>query len=619
MDFPYFAILWDPRSAASSYHAAHILKSVALDTWKIALQACGIHVYIRNPGSPILRTCPINTYPGVILGTVFSRADNHPLSPNDMPTDLPENAAASETVRHLTKNYWGGYVAFINDPHDFSNYVLRDCSGLIPCYYTTTRSVTLVSSDARTFFSLSDERTAPANCTSLDLNLRYLSAFLTYSQLQIRETGLKGVHELLAGESLKEASGGVAVQLSWNPMDFAGVHAQRPLDEACASLRNVTEATIDAWASTQHWIVHCLSGGFDSSLVLALLQHSHRRPHVVCVNRYSDGPAEDERSYARIAAGAAGTPLVEWPWNFGERRLDTSCLSLPFGAKPSISALIGSLDTQILSALRSAHPFDSIWTGEGGDHLFLAITTELMMVDFLLERRTLHGFARILRDAARLTGRSIPHLIADCARELLGYPARGRRQPYPSASPFVSKPVVPTDFDAYIDNSWTDAVQNASPGKRRQVLLLAEVIHRNRPLPQSQGALELAPLLSQPLMEECLKIPTYSLLLDGRKRGLARSAFSELVPTDILNRELKGQTTHHGLGLLDRSLPFMKALLLDGELAQRNLINPQALKPILSRQIPVSDSNFFPLLACLAAEVWVRSWSAQLPGHSAPN
>ncbi len=608
MDFPYLAALWNPLDPASAMEADRVLISLPGTRWSEVLRRPGFVLYTRQPPVPYLASMPLPDDNGAILGILFTREQNRRLSPLQIRDDPGLASMNSETVRHLTRDYWGGYVALLRNPHTGDWWVVRDCSGMIPCYYTASRGVTLLSSDARNFLSIANECGRRSSVLSVDTNWTYLAGFLAHSQLQIRETGLKNVYELLAGETICHRRGLQSVELSWDPAAFINTDPRESLRVHREALRATVRSCIHAWASVHNRVVHCLSGGFDSSLVLALLANSPERPDIVCVNRYSAGPAEDERPYARTAAQAACTPLIEWPWNFGNQTLDASCLSCPVGAKPSIPNLFSPLEAPFLAALNAAQHFDAIWTGEGGDHLFLALNTDLLLTDFLRIRGIRIRLLETLRDAAKLTGYSIPHLMTNALRDLC-YSRRGDLD----VSETVALPLSASSLDQrmrdYIRHPWARTTAGIPPGKRRQILLLAEVIHRLRPLPATQECVELQPLLSQPIIEQCLGVPTYDLLHSGRTRGLARAAFAAEVPSEIINRESKGQTTHHVLGLVYRSLPFVSDILLDGVLVREGLLNRSRLEPVLTGKAPINASQLFPVLACLAAETWTRSWT----------
>lgn len=616
MDFPYLAILWNPQIPTQQQTALRLLRYNSHANWSTAMQRDGMIVFIQMPPVPYLRTIEFCGDRGILLGVLFDRARNLPQTDSSLRKDRHFLRPDAHTARHLLEDYWGGYIALWADPQSENGWVMRDPSGMLSCYYTTYRDVTLVSSTAQSFLFLTtdcmDDSTASF---ALDINWPYLSGFLAYSQLQVRDTGLKSVYELLAGETLVRSPSKLAVETTWNPASYSEPRPMDDLAEHGEELRDTAQSCINAWAGLHEHVVHSLSGGFDSSLILALLAHSPRRPHLICLNRYASGPAEDERHYARIAAGTANAELIEIPWNYGHDAAFDPTVDQPLDAKPSITSLMIPLEEPFFRFLRATVQFDAIWTGEGGDHLFLSHPTVPCINDFLQARGLRRGLRDIVYSTARLTGRSIPNLLL---RMLLpqthfaGDPASPRTL---SNSLLLTGPHQYRALFGYIQHPWAELIRHVAPGKRQQILLLAEVLNRLRPLPGSQEAVELQPLLSQPLIELCLRIPTYEHLCDGRTRGLARRAFASDIPAEILHRELKGQTTHFALGLLSRNLRVVSALLLNGTLMSRGLLNRFQLEPLLSEREPISASQIFPLFACIAAEAWTRTWSRTLRAH----
>ncbi len=608
MHLPYVAVLWNPLDAAQSQDAALVKLSLRATNWIPTLETAGLTVHTRGSMAPYLGAQVLAGGHGLILGVLFNRSRNCRASSDELSADPRLSAADLGTFRHLTQAFWGGYVALLSNSRAGEFYVLRDCSGMLPCYYTNTRGITLVSSDARNFLPLCRAAHGQSATHTFNINWKYIAAFLARSRVQIRETGLDGVQELLAGEILIGRDERLSIELAWSPSKFTDPDPPKSPDDQCEELRSTVQSCIDAWCSVHDRVVHSLSGGFDSSLVLALMNRSSRRPLVVCVNRYADGPAEDERQYARIAARAADVSLVEWPWTFDHYVLDGSCVTLPLGAKPSIPALFAPPETAFFQTLCAAQHFDAIWTGEGGDHLFMAVRTTLTIADFLHSRHSNRGLLRILTETSRLTGKSIPHLAC-------GLISLRRLSPVADYVPDVPhNPLLATrshrtgEQQRYLLHPWETAMRNTLPGKRHQVSMLADAIHRVRPLEGSPDSLELQPLLSQPIIERCLSIPTFDLLRDGCTRGLARRAFRSVVPPAILNREQKGQTTHHIFGVIERSLPYISNILVNGELEARGLLNSSMLRPLVAAQIPISEMQLAPFLTCVAAEIWVRAW-----------
>ena len=54
------------------------------------------------------------------------------------------------------------------------------------------------------------------------------------------------------------------------------------------------------------------------------------------------------------------------------------------------------------------------------------------------------------------------------------------------------------------------------------------------------------------------------------------------------------------------SRTFLRKLLLEGVLAENNVIDREELEPFLVQGQPFREEHLLPLLACVAAEVYVR-------------
>jgi asparagine synthase (glutamine-hydrolysing) len=174
---------------------------------------------------------------------------------------------------------------------------------------------------------------------------------------------------------------------------------------------------------------------------------------------------------------------------------------------------------------------------------------------------------------------------------------------------FLNKDALPDDPETYTANAWTVDTDDLPKGTQFQIFTLAELLNRHKPLPSVEPVDEHHPLLSQPLIELCLRIPIYNLLRGGRQRALARDAFADRVPSRILRREDKGDTSAYAIDTIRGSEPFVRQLLFDGLLAQHRLINPEALKPYILQGQSLRVEHLWPLLSCVAAELWARAWT----------
>ncbi len=623
MEYPYVALLWSPHHERQTIEASRLLLTIRRHCPGLhpLIIRQGLAVFTRVPSEeaplpPFLERSVLSRQRGVIFGSLFRRGSGSRFNTWEVAADLEfADAPLATTRRRLTEDCWGTYVALLSDPESGDWSVLRDCSGMIPCYYTSLHDVTIVFSDVR------DLRMHPRNAAGdswlvpFEVNWRYLAGFLTASQLQIRETGFKDVYELLAGESLESTAGHRSVDLFWNPVSVAETEPLRDVEEARRKLRDTARRCIEAWAGVHHRVILSLSGGFDSSLVLALLMRAAKRPEVIAVNRFAFGPGEDERGYARTAARAAGVELLELPHE--AQPLEAACSEIPAIVKPTISQVFAGLEARAEDGLAASKGVEDIWTGQGGDHLFMAIKTGMIVADCFRDNGLGSRLRTAFRDAATLTGKSYLHLARDARalRHAKSFFSVAKIEP---STRFLAADYPLEDLDTYTQHPWTLPSAALPPAKRLQVIYLAEVLNRHRPDYGIRTLQEFHPLLSQPLIELCLRIPVYHLLTGGKTRGLARKAFRAELPPAIRDRQRKGQTTHHVLGLLRDDRAFMTTRLLDGRLADRRLVSREALRAILAPHASIAGPILFSLLACMAAELWLEDWLGSKLARSAP-
>jgi asparagine synthase (glutamine-hydrolysing) len=570
-------ILWDEGNGLSLFHAPPPGRSVAA---------------IALPGRR-----------GAVLGTLFPR--NLDVSPRGWDPVIDEQCAEKivrTRGRHLTQEYWGGYVAFLANRDGTLHHVLRDCSGKLPCFVIAYGDFSIITANIEDLSCLS----LPA----FSINSRYLAGFFYNAEFVQRECALNEVNELLAGECL-EVKGAQAKQFAlWDARAICEEHVVEDFEDAVRQVRTVTQACVDFWASKYDRIVHQLSGGLDSSVILGCLKESAYRPLVTCLHQEFSGTGESEAALAQLAADAAGIELIVQPGYSRHSKYDERILRLPRAPKPSVAHLGIAIESDLRNLIPSQSRAEAIWDGQGGDHLFFQVHSAFGAVDYAFRHGVTGDFPRHVRDAVRLSRQSYWGVLRKSIQ--LGL-FRSDWQPedeYDRQATFLNPEVLPRNIVDYVWQPWTEDMSNLSPGKRWQISLLACLIHRHRPVPGLQYADQHHPLFSQPLVELCLRIPVYTLLRGGIDRALERAAFRDCVPLSIIRRENKGTIATAFMSKIRESLPFIRDLLLDGVLAQERIIERSSLEPYLAANRPMNHRVLWPFLSCIAAEVWARKWAA---------
>lgn len=598
----YIALVWNASDGAQADAAQELTRRIHLHSpeWHGGADRRGLKVLYAGARPGASEAYPLNGGNGVVLGTLFERATGS----TGLPTKAVLGAKAAACIlssrgQQLVKSYWGRYVAFLHDAATDTNYVLRDPSGGLPCFVTTFRSVNVYFSHAE-------------DCTRLELlsfsvNWRYLARFVTVSLLQTEETGLNEVTELQAGECVIHHQGGATKSFYWHPFDIAATAVIEDPIEAANTLRQTTKACVHAWASCHPTIIHRLSGGLDSSIVLGCLQDAPSRPKVSCLNYYSPGADGDERGFARIVARHAGCEIAERRRNPHIRLEDL--LGLARTAGPSF--YLGYLQmSRTESELARELGATAIFGGGGGDQLFYQHRANLAAADYVHRHGIRPELLWIALDVSRRDRLSVWRVLADAFRFGLL-----RRRWNPLGEAYAYRKLVAAEIletarqDRRYVHPWFRRVRGVPPGKYWHAYTLSFPQRFYDPLGTADDPEPVEPLASQPLVELALRIPTYVLTNGGLDRAIARRAFMPDVPRDILRRLSKGGVNEYVKDILLTNIAFVRQLLLDGALIRHGLLDRERLEGALSGK-PTDESSAMEILEYVCAEAWLHSWSS---------
>ena len=597
--YRFIALIWNdhsPQPRAVADDLRQRIRAASRD-WECVLEDTGFTVMHAGVRSPSSVTTLLHADAGAVFGRLFD--DSAEPVPLRMTDHESAKIVATRGAR-LLDHYWGRYVAAFRDPSDGSVHVLRDPSGTMPCFLTTYRGVTLVFSDVEDCLALRVMR--------FTVNWAYVAAFVPYSSLQIRDTGLNEVTELQPGEAVRIDGGTLERRQMWNPFEVAKREPVDDHDDAVVALHRTVRRCVQAWASVHPVILHNLSGGLDSSIVLSCLRDAPSRPALACINYFSTGRNEDERKYARLAARRANVELLEQPLAFEQvalRRLfEVRRTARPWFYMYDLEH--GPLESQ-LAARRG---ITGIFSGSGGDALFFQNRADLAVADHVFDHPFSLSLPRVALDAARIARRSMwPLLRAALAQ-------RFARRPWsPLAEAGRSRTLIrPEAIEAARRNPrllhpWFERSNGALPGVLWKVVSLSVPPAFYDSFDHETLPERVVPLMSQPLIELCLRIPTYVATAGGYDRSVARHAFADELPMEIIRRRAKGSVTRHNTNLLDANLELIREVLLDGLLVREGLLDRERLELYLSRETSPADFEYHEILhQHLCTEVWLQRW-----------
>lgn len=598
--YSFAAFSWNSKDSSRATLAqllAHRLLSAATD-WQSVLDVPGLRVFHRRQPGGACHAYVLERESGVILGRLFHAGSDEDRVPSDPMFDDRESSLVVESKgRRLVERYWGHYVAFLCALDGERRFVLRDPTGGLPCFLTTTAGVDVILSDIEDCVRL--------HLAPFSIDWDHLTAFFKHGRLITRTTGFKEVTQLYAGEcvALKDDAA-MTRSFYWNPVDVYQANAIENPDEARGALRAVIRHCVSAWASCYDSIVHELSGGLDSSIVVGCLIKARPRPAILCFHYFTEMSEGDERLYAREAAHSAACDLIESEVRVSERTLESQ-LNPAKVATPAVLCFLSApelLKRRLVTERRAG----AVFSGQGGDQLFQETKTKLIAAEYAHR----HGLSPRLLNVIGMTSRLTHESIWSVLAAVIGYGLLGR-----SFDPYAVYET-PSIFSDDVRSSLS-RVSYAHPWVENATRLPASKINHvfnvvdcqpfyQRPQPNAEL---IHPLISQPIIELCLQIPGYILAHNGRARGLVREAFEGDVPEKIIRRYSKGGTTSYFNRILVKNAAFLRELLLDGVLVREGMLDRCALTKQLSERELLIGNGLRPILNAARAETWLSAWT----------
>jgi asparagine synthase (glutamine-hydrolysing) len=520
----------------------------------------------------------------LLIGELYDRAGARVAAP----IERAACPAPSWFRQHLLDEYWGEYL-LIQPPGQgqLCTTIMRDPSAGVACVYTLQGSLGFITSD------LAIAARIGLHAERIDWD--FVRHSLIYPHLKVARTALAGISELLPGCTLTTDGKKASVELTWSPWRFVStVERLHDRDVAAETVRDALTLVVKATARTDSALLLELSGGLDSSIVGACLQHADAS--VACCTAVTPLPGADERHYAGQVAAQLGVGLRRQALDFNEADIS---FDLPAHSPRPAVWVLGHAVARAMNEAADREGVRSYFSGSGGDTVFGYLKTAAPGADAVRELG-LPGGARAIVDLSKLHGCTVAKAARLTARKLYARPKPPRKPEY-SLLTFANE-----GFD-HDPHPWHLAPRNALAGDRERIFDLAGNQMFMDATVRAKGRRVRMPLLSQPVMEACLRVPSWMWIAEGRNRSIARRAFSQSLPADVLNRRSKGSFLNYTFGIYGRNKAAIRAFLLDGHLRAHGLIDAKAVDDFLGRHFQARDRSFMRVFDLCMIENWIRN------------
>lgn len=520
---------------------------------------------------------------GVVIGDIFRNGALQCVSVFDP-------AATDEITRSgggaLIGKYWGEYLAV---GLNAGAWLLRDPSGAVPCFYSSCRNgITAFYSDIEIAVRLGLIEGA--------IDWPALRQWLAYPAWRTEATCIKNVCEVAAGERLTFENGRIIRSQIWSPWRFARSDRQfSKRNDAVEALAEAARHTTRAWTTSAESPLLELSGGIDSSIVAACLRLADAQ--FECITLWAPQSGEDERQHASRVAEFVGAKCHVVALSAAS--FDVTDVSRAKRPRPTNHPLKRISDRAIESEAESCQA-RSFFSGSGGDYVLGSLSSSAPAADALRACGPSAQFFDAVGDVARLHACSV-WKVAGMAVKKAVRPPRKR----PARGEFL------VDGDAIappVLHPWMIAPPGALPGKVEHIAALS----RSHGVREGRDRVRLGPLrmplLSQPVIETSLRIPSWMNVTGGRNRAVARDAFANSLPPEIVQRKTKGSFAGLNAAILEHNRARIKDLLLGGRLHEKGILDSPAVERRLAASEELTDGQCSALRELACAELWTHDW-----------
>ncbi len=252
----------------------------------------------------------------------------------------------------------GMYAIAIHDPVDGRLVLARDPFGIKPLYYVETPVLFAFASEPQALIA--------AGIVAPQLRPEQRDELLQLQFTCGRSTIFRGIDRVLPGETLMVRGGRIVDRRRLPALPPGSQPIEVPVEDALRDLDRTLEESVLLHQRSDVPYGLFLSGGIDSSAVLALMARLGDRPVKAFTIGFPGTAVTDEREHARSVARAVGADHVEI--EFSEQDF-WALLPRVAACMDDPAADYATLPTWKL-AREAAHELKVVLCGEGGDELF---------------------------------------------------------------------------------------------------------------------------------------------------------------------------------------------------------------------------------------------------------
>ena len=490
----------------------------------------------------------------------------------------------------------------------------RDGLGVKPLYFTETRNGTLFASELKSLLQ--------APCIDRTLDAGAIHDHLLYLWCPSPRTMLRDVHKLEPGHCLRVRGGRVVRRWQFYDLPYDREFVDWPTEDAIVQVRKAVTRAVDRQLVADVPVGAFLSGGLDSSSIVALAQRRMGAERLECFTiGFRDPEAEAEGMaadlpYAKQVAKHLDVDL-HTIWVGPEMVEDLPRMIFHLDEPQADPAPINAL---YITRLAREHGIKVLLSGAGGDDVFTGYRRHYALTLEPLWSWLPDGARRLLRSASEaIEPRTELRRRISKAMRYADLDGDARIESYFHwIAPEMVSPLLSPEFAA-------QARQSENLVQRSLASLPASVPDLNRMLylegkffltdhnlnyvdkvSMANGVEVRVPLLDPDLIELAARLPLHLKQRRSVGKWVLRKAMEPYLPREVLYREKTGFGAPLRHWLRQQLRPMVEDVLSEESISRRGIFEPKAVRSLVDRNEARQVDAAYTIFGMMCIELWCR-------------
>ena len=484
----------------------------------------------------------------------------------------------------------------------------RDRLGKKPLYYWSAGGRLVFASEIKAVLS--------HPLVPVELDPAAIPAYLTFGYVPTPRTFFRGVRSVPPGHVLTLETDGVEnLECYWEPpasSSSQSAPASLALEESAAETLALLRAAVQRRLVADVPLGAFLSGGVDSSAVVAIMAGLQDRPVHTFTIGFEDEEGYDERPYAKAVAARYRTEHTEFVVRPDAVELIERLVwhhDQPFGDSSAVP-------TYLLSELTRGHVTVAL-SGDGGDEVFAGY--ERFAAALALERYQRLP-EQVRRPASDLAARVPASLLGGRGAGVRRFMARSDLPVEEAYLEWVS--VMPREWrdsllrdhsqwavDDYL-RTWKGSEGGPLLGRlldlNLRTYLLDDLLPKVDRMSMAHGLEVRSPFLDREVVEFAIRLPAHLQVRGMSGKRVLKRALRDLVPEEVLHRRKKGFGVPLDRWFRSDLKGYVEAMLGVPSARVRAHVDGGALDRMLAEQQSGAANHRDRIWALLTLEVFLR-------------